>query len=130
MAKTDNRERILAVERILESARMPLTPQKITNRLKSIYNIDANRKTILADIYALTRFINIQQAGRNEGYYIADNIADEESEDNDANSTMSWLRQAPYPMPCRVCRICGLQPILCIASGKAQTIRRVNRRIL
>ena len=88
MAKTDNRERILAVERILESARMPLTPQKIANRLKSIYDIDANRKTILADIYALTRFINIQQAGRNEGYYIADNIADKESEDNDANSTM------------------------------------------
>ena len=84
MAKTDNRERILAVERILESARMPLTPQKIANRLKSIYDIDANRKTILADIYALTRFINIQQAGRNEGYY----IADEEGEDNDANSTM------------------------------------------
>ena len=84
MAKTDNRERILAVERILESARMPLTPQKIANRLKSIYDIDANRKTILAEIYALTRFINIQQAGRNEGYY----IADEESEDNDTNSTM------------------------------------------
>ena len=66
----DNRERILAVERILESARIPLTQKEIANRLKSIYDIDANRKTIQADIYALTRFINIQYAGRNKGYYI------------------------------------------------------------
>lgn len=66
----DIRERILAVERILESARIPLTQKEIANRLKSIYDIDANRKTIQADIYALTRFINIQYAGRNKGYYI------------------------------------------------------------
>ena len=66
----DNRERILAVERILESARIPLTQKEIANRLKLRYDIDANRKTIQADIYALTRFINIQYAGHNKGYYI------------------------------------------------------------
>ena len=70
MAKADNRTRVLAVERILQQAKAPLTPQEIADRLKSRYDIDANRKTILDDIYALTRFINIQYAGRNKGYYI------------------------------------------------------------
>ena len=82
------RARILAVERILEFSSKPMTVPMIAQKLKDIYGINADAGTVHADIRALKMFYDIRFGGAKVGYYIADNIADEESEDNDANSTM------------------------------------------
>ena len=82
------RERILAVERILECSSKPLTVPTIVQKVKDIYGIPADIGSVHADIRALKMFYDIRHGGNKVGYYIADNIADEESEDNDANSTM------------------------------------------
>ena len=87
-AKPHTRERVLAVERILEFSSKPLTVPAIVQKVTDIYGINADVGTVHADIKALKMFFDIRFGGKKVGYYIADNIADEESEDNDANSTM------------------------------------------
>ena len=87
-AKPHTRERVLAVERILEFSGKPLTVPAIVQKVKDIYGINADTGSVHADIRALKMFYDIRFGGSKAGYYIADNIADEESEDNDANSTM------------------------------------------
>ena len=87
-AKPHTRERVLAVERILEFSDKTLTVPAIVQKVKDIYGIAADAGTVHADIRALQMFYDIRFGGKKVGYYIADNIADKESEDNDANSTM------------------------------------------
>ena len=86
--KPHTRERVLAVERILEFSDKPLTVPAIVQKVTDIYGIPADTGSVHADIRALKMFYDIRFGGAKVGYYIADNIADEESEDNDANSTM------------------------------------------
>ena len=82
------RARVLAVERILEFSSKPLTVPMIVQKLEDIYGIAADTGSGHADIRALKLFYDIKHGGKKVGYYIAGNIADKESEDNDANSTM------------------------------------------
>ena len=82
------RKRVLAVEHILELSSKPLTVPAIVQKVTDIYGIPADIGSVHADIRALKMFYDIRHGGNKVGYYIADNIADKESEGNDANSTM------------------------------------------
>lgn len=73
----DTRERILAVERILQSSTKPMTSQAIVDKLERAYDIRTSRHTVISDINAMTRFMDIQHAGRFKGFYIAGNKAEE-----------------------------------------------------
>ena len=71
------RERILAVERILECSSKPLTAPAIMQKVKELYHLPADVKTIHSDIRALRMFYDIRHGGKKVGYYIADNEAEE-----------------------------------------------------
>ena len=71
------RERILAVERILECSSKPLTTPAIVQKVKELYHLPADVKTIHSDIRALRMFYDIRPGGKKVGYYIADNEAEE-----------------------------------------------------
>ncbi len=76
-AKPHTRERVLAVERILEFSSKPLTVPMIAQKVKDIYGIDADRQSIRSDINALKMFYDIRFGGAKAGYYIADSEASE-----------------------------------------------------
>lgn len=67
--KSDSRERILAVERILDNR--PQTVREISQRLEREYDIECDRKVIYQDIAALSRFIPVMQS--REGYFLQRN---------------------------------------------------------
>ena len=71
------RERILAVERILECSSKPLTAPAIVQKVKELYHLPADVKTIHSDIRALRMFYDIKHGGKKVGYYIADNEVEE-----------------------------------------------------
>ena len=71
------RERILAVERILECSSKPLTVPTIVKKVKDIYGIPADIGSVHADIRSLRMFYDIKHGGKKIGYYIADNEAEE-----------------------------------------------------
>lgn len=53
--------KILAVERILLANPYGITTNEIIERLESDYGITAERKSVLANIHVLTRFMNIDR---------------------------------------------------------------------
>ena len=63
-----SRIRLLAIERMFAS-KIPLNSEKILRKLDLEYDIQANRKTIYADIAALNRFMNIVSVGEGRGHY-------------------------------------------------------------
>ena len=63
---SDIRERILAVERILNDH--PQTVREISQRLEREYDIKCDRKVIYQDIYALSRYMPIMKS--RTGYYL------------------------------------------------------------
>ena len=63
MAKgNDSKIRLIAVYRMMESGEN-LTSTQILNRLKSQFDIEADRKTIYSDLMAIDRFIPLQVDG-------------------------------------------------------------------
>ena len=74
------RERVIAVEHILEFSSKPLTAPEIARKVKDIYGIPADIGSVHADIRALKMFYDIRPGGKKVGYYIAGNIAGEEGE--------------------------------------------------
>ncbi|MGN1416256.1 MAG: hypothetical protein ACI4XF_05405 [Oscillospiraceae bacterium] len=71
------RERIIAVEHILECSSRPLTVPMIVQKVKDIYGIPADIGSVHADIRALKMFYDIRHGGKKVGYYIADSKAEE-----------------------------------------------------
>lgn len=73
MAKSeDTKIRLLAVNRILSRGKR-VTSAQILRELDLRYGIQADRKTIYSDIYAIDRFTPIDAAcGRGGGYQIVD----------------------------------------------------------
>lgn len=69
MAKKDDMKiRLLAVENMIRRGNK-ITMKQILSELDSKYDIQADRKTIYTDIYAIDRFIPIESTcGRNGGY--------------------------------------------------------------
>ena len=65
--KSDGRERVLAVERILSDR--PQTCRKIVHRLAREYGISCNRKAVFQDIAALSRYLPIEHEP-NKGYFL------------------------------------------------------------
>lgn len=60
MAKRDDSKiRLIAVYRMMESGEK-LTSTQILNRLKSQFDIEADRKTIYSDLMAIDRFMPLQ----------------------------------------------------------------------
>ena len=74
------RERVLAVERILEFSTRPLTVPMIVQKVKDIYGIPADIGSVHADIRALKRFYDIRHGGKKVGYYMADSNAEAEAD--------------------------------------------------
>jgi hypothetical protein len=63
MAKRENSKiRLIAVYRMMESGEK-LSSSKIISRLKSQFDIEADRKTIYSDLMAIDRFIALQVGG-------------------------------------------------------------------
>lgn len=77
MTKGVNRDvkiRILAIERML-SKDIYLTATDIISRLDLHYDIQADRKTIYADMIAIDRFIPLEvKAGKHGGYRIMEGL--------------------------------------------------------
>ena len=66
----DAKIRILAVERMLRKDRY-ITAKEILVRLDLVYDIQADRKTIYADMIAIDRFLPLEvKAGKYGGYRI------------------------------------------------------------
>ena len=70
--KDTNRRKLLAIERMLLRMR-PLTMKQILNVLSYEYGIEAERKSVYADIQELSYFLPIvkKSAVRNTVYFIA-----------------------------------------------------------
>lgn len=67
-SKEDCKIRVLAIERMLSEGRR-LTSTEIIRRLDLQYDIQADRRTVYSDIYAIDRFMpNEIMTGRNGGY--------------------------------------------------------------
>lgn len=67
-SKEETKIRILAIERMLKEGRK-LTCGEILRRLDLQYDIQIDRKTLYADIYAIDKFMPIEvSVGRNGGY--------------------------------------------------------------
>ena len=66
---SDLRERILAVERILNDR--PQTVREIRQRLEREYDIKCDRKVIYQDIAALSRYLPVMQ--NRGGYFLQRN---------------------------------------------------------
>ena len=64
--KSDSRERVLAVERILSDK--PQTCGKIIHRLTREYGIECSRKAVYQDIAALSRYMPVIQSAK--GYFL------------------------------------------------------------
>ena len=75
--KPHTRERVLAVEHILELSSKPLTVPMIAQKVNDIYGIPTDIGSVHADIRALKMFYDIKHGGKRVGYYIADNEAEE-----------------------------------------------------
>ena len=71
MNKSNGKERILAVERILSTR--PKKTQQILNILQYEYDIIAEIKAIYNDIAILSKFINIQK--NKDGYYVENDLS-------------------------------------------------------
>ena len=68
LSKEQSKIRVLAIERMLGSQK-PLSISAIQKRLDLQYDIHAERKTIMSDIYAIDRFCPIEITyGRYGGY--------------------------------------------------------------
>lgn len=66
----DTKIRVLAIERMLRKDRY-ITAKEILVRLDLIYDIQADRKTIYADMIAIDRFLPLEvKAGKYGGYRI------------------------------------------------------------
>lgn len=70
--RSDNRERLLAVERILTGANKPMTIQQIIDELERRFDMTANRKAIMGDISAITRWLPIAHVPK--GYIMKNKI--------------------------------------------------------
>lgn len=57
----DTRQRLLAVERILLTAKQPLSINDILTKLQRRYDIDASQSAIYNDIAALTLYYDIEK---------------------------------------------------------------------
>lgn len=66
----DTKIRVIAVYNILLNANKPLKVKDISKIISRDYNIDASRKTLYSDIYAITLFENVQYLGNRRGYQI------------------------------------------------------------
>lgn len=66
----DTKIRVIAVYNILLNANKPLKLKDISKILSRDYNIDAGRKALYSDIYAITLFENVQYLGDRRGYQI------------------------------------------------------------
>lgn len=70
--KSQTKIRVLAVAKMLKEGRR-ITATEILMRLDKEYDIQADRKTIYSDIYAIDRFIPIDAvSGKNGGYKVYD----------------------------------------------------------
>lgn len=71
--KTDTTKiRLLAVERIILRGEK-ITIQQILRELDLKYDIQADRKSIMSDIYAINRFVPIESSGgKTGGYQVVD----------------------------------------------------------
>ena len=66
--KCETKVRVLAVAKILSEGRR-ISAREIVRRLELQYGIEADRKTIYADMLAIDRFMPIDfKKGRNGGY--------------------------------------------------------------
>lgn len=66
--KGDTKERILAIERMFQTAK-PLNVPRIIEKLYLEYDIEVDRKTVYDDIAVLTRYMMIEQYGVGRGTY-------------------------------------------------------------
>lgn len=68
MGREDTKIRVLAVAKILAEGQW-VTAAEIKEKLDLRYDIQANRKAIYSDIYAIDRIFPVEvQVGRNGGY--------------------------------------------------------------
>ena len=68
LSKEQTKIRVLAVAKMINEGRR-ITASEILRRLELQYDIQAERKTIYGDIYAIDRFVPIDvKAGKNGGY--------------------------------------------------------------
>lgn len=66
--KTQSKTRVLAIAKMLNEGRR-LTSTEIIRRLDLQYNIQADRKTVYSDIYAIDRFFPVDViAGKAGGF--------------------------------------------------------------